>query len=88
MTDELYNYIYDAMCWMLEYMDDISDKINPYIEDKGIAQYDKLDKAAGRFQRWYEEYCDYVDKELQIKNDLITENAELKRQIKQLKQKD
>ncbi len=62
MTNELYNYIYDAMCWMLEYMDDISDKINPYVEDKGIAQYDKLDKAAGRFQKWYEENCDYQSK--------------------------
>ena len=49
MTDELYNYIYDAMCWALEYMDEV------YTDNKGREQYDKLDKAAGRFQKWYDE---------------------------------
>lgn len=47
MTNELYDYIYDAMCWVLEMMDDI--KLDP----KYIERYDKLDKAIGKFQKWY-----------------------------------
>lgn len=47
MHDELYNYIYDAMNWALEYMDDECTNCRE--------QYEKLDKAVGKFQNWYEE---------------------------------
>ena len=47
MDDDLFNYIYDAMCWALEYMDEV------YSDDNGRKQYEKLDKAAGKFYNWY-----------------------------------
>lgn len=47
MNDDLYNYIYDAMNWALEYMDKV------YTDYDGREQYDKLDKAIGRFENWY-----------------------------------
>jgi hypothetical protein len=47
MNDRLYNYIYDAMNWVLEYMDDECTNCRE--------QYEKLDKAIGKFQNWYEE---------------------------------
>jgi hypothetical protein len=49
MNDKLYNYIYDAMNWALEYMDEV------YSDYNGREQYEKLDKAIGKFQNWYEE---------------------------------
>jgi hypothetical protein len=47
MSDDLFNYIYDAMCWALEYMDEV------YSDDKGRKQYEKLDRAVGKFYNWY-----------------------------------
>lgn len=51
MDDNTYNYIYDAMNWALEYMDTV------YTDDNGREQYDKLDKAIGKFYNWYQDYC-------------------------------
>lgn len=55
MNDKLYNYIYDAMNWALEYMDEV------YTEHKGREQYEKLDKAIGKFQNWYKESSEKLE---------------------------
>lgn len=47
MSNELFDYIYDAMCWVLEMLDDMD------LDEKHIEQYDKLNKAAGKFLDWY-----------------------------------
>lgn len=48
MTDDTYNYIYDAMCQCLDLLDDLS---NPDYDK----QYKKLDKAIEKFYNWYNE---------------------------------
>lgn len=45
MNDNLYNYIYDAMCLALEHLEDDVNNQN---------LYDKLDRATGKFQDWYD----------------------------------
>ena len=50
MTNELYDHIYDAMCWVLEMFEEIDD-----IDEKYWERIAKLDKAIGRFQKWYYE---------------------------------
>ena len=59
MTNELYDYIYDAMCWVQEMLDDLCDPHNTVDEILNSPDFDsryaKLDKAIGRFQRWYYE---------------------------------
>lgn len=46
MDYETFNYIYDAMCWVLDVLDDLS---NPDFDK----QYQKLDRAIGKFYDWY-----------------------------------
>lgn len=46
MDDDTYNYIIDAMCWVLDLLDDLS---NPDFDK----QYQKLDKAIDKFYSWY-----------------------------------
>ena len=47
MDDKTYNYVYDAMCWVLDMLDDLS--IPGYEE-----QYHKLDTAIDKFYTWYQ----------------------------------
>ena len=46
MDDNTYNYIYDAMCGVLNLLDDLS---NPDYDKK----YRKLDIAIDKFYNWY-----------------------------------
>lgn len=46
MDNETFEYIHDAMCWVLDVLDDLS---NPDFDK----QYQKLDKAIGKFYTWY-----------------------------------
>lgn len=46
MDDDTYNYIYDAMCWVLDLLDNLS---NPDYDK----QYRKLDIAIDKFYNWY-----------------------------------
>lgn len=46
MDDNTYNYIYDAMCWVLDLLDDLN---NPDYDK----QYHKLDIAIDKFYNWY-----------------------------------
>lgn len=55
MNDKLYNYIYDAMNWALEYIDKV------YTDDNGREQYDKLDKAIGMFENWYTDITEKLE---------------------------
>lgn len=52
MNDDLFNYIYDAMCWALEYMDEIA----VYDDKKNRKQYEKLENATVKFYNWYKWY--------------------------------
>lgn len=47
MDENTFQYIYDAMCWVLDLLDDLS---NPDYDQ----QYRKLDKAIDLFYRWHE----------------------------------
>lgn len=51
MNDNLYNYIYDAMNLALELIDDRFDPVEHTDEFK---IRNKLDKAIGKFQDWYD----------------------------------
>ena len=61
MNDDLFNYIYDAMNWALEYMDTV------YSDYNGREQYDKLDKATGLFLNWHETTQKNPQKALEMK---------------------
>lgn len=49
MKDEMYNYIYDALCLAMDLMEDLE------IDATYIKEYEKLNKAAGMLLRWYNE---------------------------------
>ena len=46
MDNDTFEYIHDAMCWALDVLDDLS---NPDFDK----QYQKLDRAIGKFYNWY-----------------------------------
>ena len=48
MDDETYNYIYDALCWAMDLMEDLQ-----LVDSRYQDRYDKLNKAAGKLYEWY-----------------------------------
>lgn len=59
MNDELFNYIYDAMCLALEQLEESACPV----EHPEICKiYEKLDKATGKFYDWYQTAWEHPQK--------------------------